>query len=170
MIGRCLSGIAPGDGGDPCTFAGGVCSREDKGCLGESFDLRTLREMLIRINLDVVRCLEWIDLGQGPGICGNKSSLVGVEPKPSAEEVPSMPLVLASILGPPPVAHADRDFKGKAPMGSGGARAKFSVKPKTKISLKWKMKVGVGPPGSGRPVLGLETAKGKGDCMGQPRG
>lgn len=52
--------------GNPSFYAGGACPRMGR-CFGESFDFSTLRETLQRINLDVGRCLAWLDLGQGLG-------------------------------------------------------------------------------------------------------
>lgn len=44
--------------------------------------------------------------------------VVVAELKPNTKEfVPSKPLVVASMLGPPPVAHSDLDSKGKTPSG-----------------------------------------------------
>lgn len=62
-IERFSSGFVSGVGGDPNIFAGGLCSRKDRGCIIEIFYVRNLREMLLCINLDVVHCLEWIDVG-----------------------------------------------------------------------------------------------------------
>jgi hypothetical protein len=58
MIGRLVSSVAYGNGGNPRSFAGDDSSREDNARLGESFYLRTLRDMLLCINIEVVRCLE----------------------------------------------------------------------------------------------------------------
>lgn len=63
MTGWLASSVAYGDGGNPRSFAGDDSSREDNARLGESFYLRTLRDMLLHINMEVVRCLERLDLG-----------------------------------------------------------------------------------------------------------
>jgi hypothetical protein len=82
-----------------------------------------------------VRCrLKWMDLGSDPGIHGCKCGFEGHEPMPNVEKGPPMPCIkLASY--PPLVAHATRVNKGKEPLGSGRAQAKFPLKPKMK-SLK----------------------------------
>jgi hypothetical protein len=77
-------------------------------------------------------------LGLRPSNVGSKPSPMGVVV--SELKAISVGFILSkapvSILGPPPVTHSTPDPKGKAPVGSRGARAKFSFKLKTKLSHK----------------------------------
>lgn len=58
----------------------------------------------------------------------------------------------------------NRELKGKAPMASGGAQAKFPLTPKSHL-LKWKKSKGAGPSKLGCPRLGLGSSH-----LGQPEG
>ena len=97
------------------------------GTLGENFDFHTHRETLAHIKVGMARCIEWIDLSQGPHDVGSKPSPMGVELKPNSEDfIPSKAPIVMRISGPLPMDHSSQDSKDKAPMGSGGALAKFS--------------------------------------------
>lgn len=72
--------------------------------------------------MGMAHCIEWIDLGQGPSDVGSKIGPMSVELKPNSKDfIPYKAPIVASILGPPSVAHSDPNSKGKAPMGSRGA-------------------------------------------------
>lgn len=60
---------------NPLSSIDEVCSRDDRGLLGDNFDFCTLRETLRHIKMDVCRCLEWLDMGQGPSGFGSRPSL-----------------------------------------------------------------------------------------------
>jgi hypothetical protein len=60
----------------PAFYSGGVCPRLEEN-FGESLDFCILRETLKRINMDVARCLVWLDQGL-------KVVFVGVGPQPKA--------------------------------------------------------------------------------------
>jgi hypothetical protein len=109
---------------------GGVSS--SRGLLGENFDFRTFIEMLFSLKMDADHCIEWIDLDLDLGDVGSKPGPMSVVVTRSKAFIPSNDLVSSNA-----------DPKGKAPMGSRGARAKFSFKPKTKLSHKWRGVTGV---------------------------
>lgn len=76
-LGQTTTGRLPflgvvGYGGNPSFYAGGICLRLEEN-FGESLDSFTPRETLKRINMDVSRCLTWLDqvlkvafVGNGP--------------------------------------------------------------------------------------------------------
>jgi hypothetical protein len=62
---------------------------------GETLEVCSVRNTLTCIERDVVRCLQWMDLGLSPCACG----LLGPTPKPSAIEGPRVPRPsLAEVL------------------------------------------------------------------------
>lgn len=96
---------------------------------------------------DVDQCLEWIDSSLGLGVVGSQKGLVGFFPSKA----------LVSLLGPLLAIRSNLGPKGKALMGSRVIWAKYSFKPKSKLTHKWKRTFRVGPSG-----LGLAVMKGSG--------
>lgn len=109
------SGLAFGIVGNPRLSADEVSL--SRGLLGDILNFRNFIEMLVCLKKDVDQCIMWIDSGLGLGVVG----YVVVESKAI--------LASLSILGLPPPAHFVPNPKGKALMGSGVTRAKFSLKP-----------------------------------------
>lgn len=104
---------------------GGVSS--SRGLLGDNFDFRTLIETLVSLKMDADHCIEWKDLDLDLGDVGSKPGQTSVVVTKLKAFIPSNDPVSSNA-----------DPKGKAPMGSRGARAKFSFTPKTKLSHKWR--------------------------------
>lgn len=68
------------------------------------------------------------------------------KPKPfSVDPSPSKAPFVASLLGPHHVAHSNQVSKEKALMGTSGARVKFCLNPRAKLSLMLRVKAGPGP-------------------------
>ncbi len=55
---------------NPRSVTGEVCLRDGMGLLGIFFC--TLRVTLVHIKMDVYRCLDWLDMGQGPDGFGSR--------------------------------------------------------------------------------------------------
>lgn len=78
VTGQFLFGCGYGGSENSPTFADGICSKEGRGLLGDFFDSQSLRETLVHIIFDVSHCVEWLDLGKGPGGLNGRPSLKGV--------------------------------------------------------------------------------------------
>lgn len=56
-------------GGNPGFYVSGACPRLE-GNFGENLDFCTLKETLVRINIDVDQCLAWVDQDPKIGFAG----------------------------------------------------------------------------------------------------
>jgi hypothetical protein len=109
--------VAAGGFENPQSFADEVFSRCGRGLLDDNFDFCTLRESLVCIKMDVGRCLEWLEMGQGRDVFGSRprpESGVLAKLKPISTDLgPSTAPFVASLSGLFRVAHSNQVSKGK---------------------------------------------------------